>query len=206
MLRNGMSTTVTPDCAARISLLCAPVACAAFIVLYIIAASEDPEYVIFESYLSDLGVGHGAWAFNAGAVVAGCMLAIFAIGGVRSYFGAGSLLRAGSMLLALSGVFLACVGVFTEDAGDAHLFVSYAFFISAFLSLAVLATGRLVAVGSLSDPFVLISITCFLVGAVAVGVSGPDPFAETIAVFALLAWGFIMPAAIAVDQRRGLTG
>ena len=59
------------------------------------------------------------------------------------------------------------------------------------------------AVRSLSDPFVLISVACFLVGAVAVGVSGPDPFAETVAVFALLAWGLIVPAAIAGDQRRG---
>ncbi|UCE44941.1 MAG: DUF998 domain-containing protein [Methanobacteriota archaeon] len=177
----------------RAALACAPVGCIAFIALYILAMSKDSEYELFDNYLSDLGVGPGAWAFNAGAIIAGCLLATFAIGGFRWYFGDRALMKAGCALLALSSVFLIGVGVFTEDAGDVHLFVSYAFFVCAFLSLAVLAGGRLDTVRNATDPFFLVSAVAFASGIIAVGVTGPDPFAETVAVFALLLWGLIAP-------------
>ena len=182
---------------ARAALVCAPAACLAFFALYMLAMYKDSEYELFDNYLSDLGVGPGAWAFNAGAVIAGCLLAAFAIGGFRWYFGGCALMKAGSALLALSSVFLIGVGVFTEDAGDVHLFVSYAFFIFAFLSLAVLAVARLNTVRNITDLFFLVSVVALISGVAAVGMTGPDPFAETVAVFAILLWGLIAPMTIA---------
>jgi len=186
----------------RTSLACAPIGCALFIVLFIVATSKDPEYVIFESYLSDLGVGPGAWAFNSAVISAGCLLVAFAVGGFASYFGANNLMKTGDALLALSGVFLAGVGVFTEDAGDAHLVVSYAFFVTAFLSFGVFATARFIVRRSLADPVLLVNAVSFTTGVVVVAMCGPEPFAETIAVFSLLAWGAVVSALLFIEGRR----
>ena len=203
MPRKGMHNIVSTERATSVSLACAPAACVAFAVLYIVAAMEDPSYRVFDNYLSDLGIGPGAWAFNFGAAVAGCLLAVFAAGGVRSYFRDNPVTMMGALLLFVSGVFLAGVGVFTEDTGDTHLVVSYGFFVSAFISLAVLAIGTMRSVKKLADAFIIVSVATFSTGVAAVVASGPDPFAETIAVFALLAWGTIAPLAIAIRHRHG---
>lgn len=198
-----MHWLVKPERATRALLACAPSACVVFTALYIVAVFEDPEYAIFENYLSDLGVGPGAWAFNAGAIIGGCLLAFFAMGGVRSYFSDGMLMKGGSLLLAASGVFLVGVGMFTEDAGDVHVLTSYAFFISAFMSLAMLASGRLLLVGTIFDPFAFASASSFLVGMAVVFAAGAKPLAETMAVFTLLAWGLLTPVTVVLNGAHG---
>ena len=179
-----------------ISLACAPAASVAFVILYIMAVSEDPSYSVFDNYLSDLGVGPGAWAFNLGAAISGCLLAVFAIGGTRTYFSNNSAVRAGAVLMSVSGGFLVGVGIFTENAGDTHLFMSYAFFVCAFLSMAVLAAGSVQFLRTFADPFIILSFASFAVVVSIVAAFGADPFAETVAVFVLLAWGFLAPLAI----------
>ena len=182
----------------RLLLACAPVACLVFVSLYLVAISRDPEYVLFESYISDLGVSPGAWAFNTGAVVAGALLVAFALGGFDAYLCDNRVMKSGSALMALSGAFLASVGIFTEDAGDTHLAVSYAFFASAYMSLAIMGVGRLMATRNPRDRFVLVSLSVFVIGVASVVVSGPDPSAETVAVFAMIAWGLMVPVMIGV--------
>ena len=189
-----------------ISLACAPAACVAFVILYIMAVSEDPGYSVFDNYLSDLGVGPGAWAFNLGAAVSGCLLATFAIGGIRTYFSINAVAKGGAVLMSASGAFLVGVGIFTENTGDLHLFVSYAFFVCAFLSIAVLAAGSVQFLRTFADPFIILSIASFAVVVSIVAAFGTDPFAETVAVFVLLTWGFLAPLAISrrFIQRREL--
>jgi hypothetical membrane protein len=200
MRRNEIAKSVALVLGNRITLACAPIGCLAFLALYIVAAFEDPDYALFESYLSDLGVGPGAWAFNSGAVLSGCLLAAFAAGGFSSYLGANNLMKVGDALLAVSGMFLAGVGIFTEDAGDAHLLVSYAFFVAAFLSFGLFAVARFLAKRSLADLFLLVNACSFAIGLMVVVLFGPDPMAETIAVFCLLAWAVIITILTVVED------
>jgi hypothetical protein len=54
----------------------------AFLVLYTLAATGDPEYVFFDNYLSDLGVGSKAAFFNAAVIIAGGLTVPFALLGI----------------------------------------------------------------------------------------------------------------------------
>jgi hypothetical membrane protein len=204
MHRNEIVASVALALRDRITLACAPMGCIAFVTLYIVAAFEDSGYALFESYLSDLGVGPGAWAFNSGAVLSGSLLAAFAAGGFSSYLGANNLMKVGAALLAVSGMFLTGVGIFTEDAGDAHLLVSYAFFVAAFMSFGLFAAARFLAKRSLADVFLLVNACSFAIGLMVVALFGPDPVAETIAVFSLLAWGVIITVLVIVDEGRAV--
>jgi hypothetical membrane protein len=203
MHRNEIAESVALVLRDWITLACAPMGCIAFVALYIVAAFADPDYVLFESYLSDLGVGPGAWAFNSGAVLSGSLLAAFAAGGFLSYLGTNRLMKIGAGLLAVSGMFLAGVGIFTEDAGDVHLLVSYAFFVAAFLSFGLFAAARFLVSRSLADVFLLVNACTFAIGLMVVVLFGPDPMAETIAVFSLLAWGVVITVIVAVEGGHG---
>lgn len=189
-----------------VAVACAPIACSVFVVLYIIAMSEDSSYEMFEDYISDLGVGPGAWAFNTGVVVSGLLLSVFASAGALTHFADNNPMRVGSALLAISGLFLAGVGIFTEDAGDAHLLVSYAFFVTAFISFAILAAARRLAVRSPRDPFLVVNSAAFAVGVAAVVLFGPGPLSETIAVITLVVWGFTVTTILSLKLRCGARG
>lgn len=204
MRRNEIAASVALALRDKITLACAPIGCTAFLALYLIAAFEDPDYELFENYLSDLGVGPGAWAFNSGVVLSGSLLAAFAVGGFSSYLGANNIMKVGAALLAFSGMLLAGVGIFTEDAGDAHLLVSYAFFVAAFTSFGLFTAARFLAKRSLMDVFLLVNACSFAIGLTVVTLFGPDPMAETIAVFSLLAWGVIITVLAIIEQGRAV--
>ena len=76
------------------------------------------------------------------------------------------------------------------------IWLSYAFFVCAYLSLGVLAIGRMMSLRKLADAFIIINMGAFAFVATTVAAFGPDPFAETIAVFVLLIWGAVAPLAI----------
>ena len=174
------------------------IAAAAFLVLYTVAMSIDPEYTFYENYLSDLGVGEGAWAFNSAVMVAGTLMAVFALAGIGPAVRAGLagweggalravLAWAGPVLLAVGGVFLVLVGVYTEDAGDVHGTVSVAFFMSTYLGLVALvpALRRSWALGvsGLFSTIVTVAIGTVLLP------MGFNPRTETVAVLIEVAWG-----------------
>jgi len=58
--------------------MCGILAPIVFLIFYLVAWSLSPWYDFGGNYLSDLGVGEGAWAFNTGAVVAGLLAIPFA--------------------------------------------------------------------------------------------------------------------------------
>ena len=170
-----------------------------FLVFYLLAISRDPEYTFFDNYLSDLGVGQGAWAFNTGVVGAGMLLVVFAVLGLRSVMGTAVLPQAGAALFALSGAFLVNIGVFTEDAGDTHTFFSFAFFITALASFAVLTAYqyRDRPLGML--PFAA-TATVFVGGMLLIPF-GANPATETVAVLLIVSWGLVVPSVLLFHGR-----
>ncbi len=184
----------------KIGLACGLLSPLVFAVLYVIAISQDPNYAFYENYLSDLGVGPGAWAFNSGVMIAGTLAVVFAQLGLRKVFGRGVLYALSTGLLSLGGLFLFFIGVFTEDAGDVHLLFSIAFFLT-----------MLVALGALSGAFqksnVLgrfctgVTLIAFLFG-LALLPFGANPQTETLAVLAILAWSVAIASALLIRELR----
>ncbi len=170
-----------------VGLYCGVLAIVAFCVLYPIAAYLDPDYRFLDNYLSDLGVGPGAWAFNSALIVTGSLLAVFAIFGVYRAMGNGMWSKLGSAALAISGAFLVCIGIFTEDFDEVHTFFSFAFFITLLITLGLVSVAmfRTKALGSMGTGA---SITAFMAGAALIPL-GANPFTETVAVLTILAWG-----------------
>ena len=158
-----------------------------FVVLYLAAMRMDRGYAFYRDYLSDLGVGRGALAFNAAVVGAGAMTVAFAALGLAPALRRDRASRGGPLMLAVGGAFLVCIGVFTEDAGPIHYVVSVGFFMSVLVALLLLAIAlwRTRALGR-----VVATVTT---GALALGAAmllwGFNPQTETIAVLTEVAWG-----------------
>jgi len=172
-----------------------------FVPLYLVAVAMDPDYVFFENYLSDLGVGPGAWAFNAGLMLAGASMTLFAYLGLRKAIPKDPFALAGVVLLVLSGILLFNIGVFTEDYGDLHTAISYSFFLVLLAAIGVLAVAfhRTKTLGRVG---VTASSVSFAIGAMLVATGG-NPFTETMAVLVALAWGSIISSSLLLSLRDG---
>lgn len=164
--------------------------CISFLVLYGTAVAIDPGYDFFEDYLSDLGVGPGAWAFNSAVISAGILVALFAVLGIGQLLPRGGLSKAGVSLLAASGILLVSIGVFTEDFGGLHTTVSFAFFVALEAAMATV-TFALHRTNALGRTGWSISAIVSLLG-IGVGISGTGPASETVAVLLALSWGSTM--------------
>jgi hypothetical membrane protein len=106
------------------------------VILSILTAIElSPNFSWTNNALSDLGVqDQSSTAFNSGLIIGGVIIAVFALGlwmSLRSKI----LGNLGGFLLLLSSAALCGIGIFTENAGDIHLYVSVAFFALVVLSL-----------------------------------------------------------------------
>ena len=158
--------------------------------LYLIAMSLDSGYVFGKNYLSDLGVSQGAWAFNSGVVTAGLMMMVFSWRGIGPVLGRALLARLGAALLALSGLLLVSIGIFTENSGEVHTVVSYAFFLETLVTVAVIDLGLYAsrALGMLG-PTVSTAALAFGIGLLPFG---GTPLVETLAVLDIIAWGVLL--------------
>lgn len=158
-----------------------------FLAMYAVAMSLDTVYLFGENYLSDLGVGEGARAFNAGVIGAGIMFILFDLTAVAPALGKGRVHIVAVSLLVLAAGFLVCVGIFTEDAGDLHGVVSYGFFLTMLVALGILTwsfrTSK--ALGRLGTYATLVAFV-FGLGLIPMG---GDPLSETLAVLAIVGWG-----------------
>jgi len=172
---------------------------AVFLFLYSVAAFSDPDYVFYEDYLSDLGVGPAAWAFNSAVMIAGVLMVVFSLLGLRGVLGSSCIDRASVALLSGAGALLFFIGVFTEDAGDVHLFFSLAFFLTLLIALGSLSVALYKAnpLGTGGTAFTLVT---FLFG-VSIALSmGANPRSETLAVLAAVAWGTVMSSGLLVKE------
>lgn len=162
-------------------------AVASFSVLYTVAATQDPGYTFLENYLSDLGVGPAAWAFNSALMVSGALIFAFSLFGLYPLLGRSAPSRAACALLVAAGTLLVNVGIFTEDYGDTHFAFSIAFFLTLLAALGAIAYAFHLT-GALGRPGTAASAAAFAFGLVLLGM-GIGPFTETLAVLAAMAWG-----------------
>lgn len=158
-----------------------------FLAMYSVAMSLDSVYVFGENYLSDLGVGEGAWAFNSGVIGAGALFILFDISAVAPALGRGRVQGTAVSLLVLAAGFLVCVGIFTEDAGDLHGIVSYGFFLTMLVALGVL-TLSLSRSKALGQSGTYVTLALFVFGLALIPMGG-DPLPETLAVLGIIGWG-----------------
>lgn len=169
-----------------------------FLVMYSIAMSSDNEYTFFENYLSDLGVGPGAWAFNSGLIITGLLLALFSIFGLGSVMGRDRLARATIALLILSGALLMGIGIFNEDFKPHHYIFSVSYFLT-FLATLVVATASLLRTRALGLSGVVVSAGASVFGALLLPMGG-NPESETMAVLAMVVWGMLMSSAVLLKE------
>ena len=174
-----------------------------FLVLYSIAMASDANYTFGKNYLSDLGVGPGAWAFNSALVITGLMLVLFSIMGVRPLLGSLTISKVAAALLAIDGALLTCIGIFTEDFDPEHYIFSVAFFLTFLLTvfLMVVTLWKTKALGTFGYYF---SAVIVALGLVLLPMGG-DPFSETVAVFSIIVWGMgISAAALLKESGRNI--
>ena len=183
----------------KAGIACGLAAAVSFVALYTIAMSLDPSYLFGKNYLSDLGVSDGAWAFNSGVVIAGTLFVPFALFGLRPALGKGALSIICVVLMAIAGLFLISIGIFTEDAGDIHGVVSYGFFLTMLVTLGLVAYA-LNRSKSLGSSGYLVTLVIFLFGLAMLPMGG-NPLSETLAVLGILLWGFLIGIALLITDK-----
>ena len=171
---------------------CGLVAPVWFLALYITAMQLDHQYVFYRNYLSDLGVGRGNLAFNAAVIGAGVLTVAFALLGLLPVLGRRWHAIGGAGMLAVGGAFLVCVGILTENSGDAHYVVSVGFFMSVLVALLLLSVS-LWRTGALGRVASLVTTATLALGALML-LWGFNPQTETIAVLAEVVWGLSIAA------------
>ncbi|MEK6837101.1 MAG: DUF998 domain-containing protein [Nanoarchaeota archaeon] len=129
------------------------------------------EFVLFNNYISDLGISEYAMIFNAALVVSGILIAPLAAHLYKKD-------RHLALLLLATGTALAGVGIFSETSG-LHMTVSAMFFIFSFITAMYFGIKNKTNFGKLS---VALSILGFL------GLAFFNPLIETVEVFAIAAW------------------
>ncbi len=91
--------------------------------------------------LSDIGVSQLAWLFNSALVVGGLLNLLFAIG-LWSYIGKTIGLKIGVLLIIISSISLALVGVFTENYSSIHVLVALGYLLLTPLGLICIGWGE----------------------------------------------------------------
>jgi hypothetical membrane protein len=172
--------------------LAAPVA---FFILYAIAAFGDPEYVFFDSYLSDLGVGRMAVFFNAAVIIAGALTIPFALLAIRPALNGGIVAVTAVAMTLVGAGFLILVGVFTEDHGHTHYIVSVGFFMSMMVAL-LCYSWTLHFSNALGRHVTELTKVTLVLGLILMILGGFSPQTETVAVLALIVWGLAVAVAL----------
>lgn len=123
----------------KISGVCgifAPVVAFTFISL---AIASSPQFSWTGNALSDLGVQEGVTAilFNSGLIIGGILAIIFA-SGLFIFLHNRVLGRIGAFIFTLAALALVAIGIFTENSGRIHYYVSVAFFTFAPISMLII--------------------------------------------------------------------
>jgi Predicted membrane protein len=132
-----------------------------FGVCWIIAASGDPGWVFGENMISDLGASglDTEVIFNLGCVLGGMLVLVSGIGMTTSkkriYFATG-------IITALTGVFLAMIGLFPENVGDAHVIFALLVFAAMLAGMIVTAIGDIVYENKISFAINIVLIALIL--------------------------------------------
>jgi hypothetical membrane protein len=90
--------------------------------------------------LSELGVGEQSILFNSAMLIGGALNLLFAFG-LYKYLGREKLIRAGVVLIMLSSISLALVGVFSVDCHVPHGIAAFGYFVLAPAGFLLIGSG-----------------------------------------------------------------
>ena len=130
------------------------------------------DFILFESYISDLGVSDYAIVFNASLVIAAILVVPFILRLGKGY----NYLKPVFFLAAMA---VACVGIF-PSSDPVHWYVSAAFFILAFLT--ILLAGIKIRSKPSGAISIFLALLCFA------GLLIFNPFIETLQVYTIGLW------------------
>jgi len=176
---------------------CGLSATAVFLTSLVWSAANDPSFVPFSSYLSDLGVGPGARAFNAALVTAGLLTVPFAVLGLWPAMRRSVSAALATASLCLVGAFTVLVGLYTEDAPEMHFNVSLGVFIS--MAAAAVFTWWTLRIDHPLGRWVTELTQAIAIFAAFLLMLLGYPFFETLFVLAAFAW---LPVVAAVRIRQ----
>jgi hypothetical membrane protein len=105
----------------------------------LLAILSSPRFSWTDNALSDLGVVEGVTAvlFNSGLIIGGILVIIFA-SGLFIFLRNRVLGRIGAFVFTLAALALVAIGIFTENFGRIHYYVSVAFFTFAPISMLII--------------------------------------------------------------------
>ncbi len=136
-----------------------------------ISIAYSPWFNIFNNALSDLGDPYRsatALIFNAGLIIGGLMIVVFALVDVLKY----NVILA--LILEILGSFLTLIGIVNESYGYMHFIVSAIFFISVAILLAYLALMLKTALPLISLTIAVIVWTVYFIFRVPKGAAIPE--------------------------------
>jgi hypothetical membrane protein len=150
------------------------------------ASHLDPEFRLFYSYLSDLGVGPGGWWFNTGIILASSFGMIFVVLGLRPSLSKSISREMGVSFACIMCLFGILAGIFTEDDYVLHTIASWGVFISMGVAL-----GFFTYALRIDDPLgeMVTQVTeLFLAGCIVLFILGANPVGETVTVALIMVW------------------
>jgi len=123
----------------KISGVCGTIAPIVAFTFISLAITSYPQFSWTDNALSDLGVVEGVTAvlFNSGLIIGGILAIIFA-SGLFIFLRNRVLGRIGAFIFTLAALALVAIGIFTENFGRIHYYVSVAFFIFAPISMLII--------------------------------------------------------------------
>lgn len=161
-----------------------------------LAIASSPQFSWTENALSDLGVMEGVTAalFNSGLIISGILAIIFA-SGLFIFVRNRVLGRIGAFIFTLAALALIAIGIFTENFGRIHYYVSVAFFMFAPISMLIIcATFFIMGKAKMGLFTFLTAITAALVWVLQFAMRYVPNVAipETISALLALTWSIVL--------------
>jgi hypothetical membrane protein len=100
----------------------------------------SPWFSWHDNALSDMGVNTVAPLFNGALLVGGLLYFIFVIGFLRWRGLTSRLAKLAAIAMIIGAIGLCCIGIFTEDAGRIHYYVSATYFVATPLAYVLLGS------------------------------------------------------------------
>lgn len=157
-----------------------------FALVILVAAENDPSWVLGESMISDLGVSDvelTADLFKYGCMLAGILTFVFGVGKAYTENGCS---RASGIIIAIAGIFLLLLGYYNSDFGNGNMHETFAWLFFIFLAVAAILS----AFGDWAENKKVNSMIACILILVVVGaaVGKPEAYVEFVAVAAGVLW------------------
>lgn len=168
-------------------------------VVVLVAAENDPSWVLGESTIADLGASDvelTADLFKYGSIVAGILLFVF---GVGKAYTENDCSRASGVMIALAGIFLILLGYYTSDVGNGNVNETYTWLFFVFLALAAILS----VFGDWSEGKRINSVIAAILILVVIGaaVGKPVGYIEVTAIACCVLWLFSESAKMVVNVK-----